>query len=270
MSESGTEALALAGVRVRFGGTVALNNVSLSAAPGEVVGLIGPNGAGKTTLFDVISGVRFPDHGTVRLGAHDVTRSQAFARARLGLRRTFQRVQTFGWLTVEDNVLAAVEWEGGGGGLLADLCAFPARSRRANRRRARAREVIDQCGLGAVRQEMAGSLPIGLARMVELARALVAEPKVLLLDEPSSGLGQAEAAQLASCIQQARSAGDCAVILVEHDVGFVMNQCDRVVVLHLGEVLAGGSPAAIQANDDVRAAYLGTLEAAEAADSGPE
>jgi branched-chain amino acid transport system ATP-binding protein len=270
VSESGAASLTLSDVRVRFGGTVALGGVSLSAGQGEVVGLIGPNGAGKTTLFDVISGVRFPDQGTVRLGGRDVTRNPAFTRARLGLRRTFQRVQTFGWLTVEDNVLAAVEWEGGGGGLLADLCAFPARSRLARRRRARAREVIDQCGLSAVRQEMAGSLPIGLARMVELARALVAEPKLLLLDEPSSGLGQAEAARLSACIQQVRGSGDCAVILVEHDVGFVMNQCDRVVVLHLGEVLATGSPAAIQANDDVRAAYLGTLNSAEAPDSEAE
>jgi ABC-type branched-subunit amino acid transport system ATPase component len=270
VSESGAASLELTDVRVRFGGTVALNGVSLSARRGEVIGLIGPNGAGKTTLFDVISGVRFPDQGTVRLGGREVTRTPAFARARLGLRRTFQRVQTFGWLTVEDNVLAAIEWEGGGGGLLADLCAFPARSRIAARRRARAAEVLDQCGLGSVRGEMAGSLPIGLARMVELARALVAEPAVLLLDEPSSGLGDAEAARLADCIQRVRSGGDCAVVLVEHDVGFVMDQCDRVVVLHLGEVLAAGSPSAIQADDDVRAAYLGTLEAAPISDFRPE
>jgi branched-chain amino acid transport system ATP-binding protein len=250
-------ALALEHVSVSFGGIRALSDVSWSVQAGEVMGLIGPNGAGKTTLFDVISGVRLPDDGRIFLGGRDVTRKNAVTRARWGLRRTFQRVQPFGWLTVEENVLSALEWEGGGGGIAADLVAFPTRRRRERQRRARVGEVLEQCGLVTVRDESAGSLPIGLARMVEVARAIVAEPKVLMLDEPSSGLDAVEAARLGECIQAVKAAGECAVVLVEHDVGFVMEQCDRIVVLVLGEVLATGAPDEIHADAAVRAAYLG-------------
>ena len=252
-----TAALALDGVSVRFGGIRALNEVSLSVQPGEVLGLIGPNGAGKTTLFDAISGVRLPDDGRVFLGGTDMTKANAVARARWGLRRTFQRVQTFGWLTVEDNVLTALEWEGGGGGIMADLVAFPTRRAREKRRRERVEQVLEDCGLTAVRSESAGSLPIGLARMVEVARALIADPKVLMLDEPSSGIDEAEAERLGERIQVLKAGGECAVVLVEHDVGFVMEHCDRIVVLDLGEVLAMGTPEEIQQNRAVRAAYLG-------------
>ena len=250
-------ALALERVGVRFGGIRALHDVSFSVRPGEVLGLIGPNGAGKTTLFDAVSGVRVPDEGRVFLGGTDMTRANAVARARWGLRRTFQRVQTFGWLTVEDNVLTALEWEGGGGGMLADLVAFPTRRRREKRRRETVGAVLEECGLAAVRDESAGSLPIGLARMVEVARAIAADPKVLMLDEPSSGLDEAEAQRLGERIQALKAGGECAVVLVEHDVGFVMEHCDRIVVLDLGEVLATGPPAEIQQNAAVRAAYLG-------------
>ena len=250
-------ALSLSGITVRFGGITALQDVDLRLDAGEVRGLIGPNGAGKTTLFDVISGIRLPDAGRVELGGEDVTRSSAVRRARRGLRRTFQRVQTFGWLSVEDNVLAALDWNGGGGGLVADLVSFPTRRAREAKRRERVAQVLDLCGLTAVRGESAGSLPIGLARMVELARAIVETPQVLLLDEPTSGLDETEAARLGERIQEIREHDACAVLLVEHDVGFVMRQCDRIVVLHLGEVLAVGEPHEIRANAAVRAAYLG-------------
>jgi ABC-type branched-subunit amino acid transport system ATPase component len=135
------EVLALEDIGVRFGGISALANVSLSVPEGVVLGLIGPNGAGKTTLFDVISGVRAPNHGRVWFRGSDATRSSAIARSRRGLRRTFQRVQTFGWLTVEDNVLAALEWRGGGGGMLADVVRFPTRRSRERSRRERHRAV---------------------------------------------------------------------------------------------------------------------------------
>jgi branched-chain amino acid transport system ATP-binding protein len=252
-----TPALSLEGVTVRFGGITALNEVSLSVPRGEVLGLIGPNGAGKTTLFDVISGVRTPDRGRVALEGVDVTRRSAVARARRGLRRTFQRVQTFAWLSVEDNVLAALEWRGGGGGMLADLASLPTRRRRERERRLRVVDVLERCGLGALANEPAASLPMGLARMLEVARAVVDSPKVLLLDEPTSGLEKAEAERLGELIRSIRTDGACAVVLVEHDVGFVMRQCDRVVVLDLGQVLAVGGPAEIQTNPAVRAAYLG-------------
>jgi branched-chain amino acid transport system ATP-binding protein len=249
--------LRLDGIRVDFGGIRALNDLSLSVSAGEVLGLIGPNGAGKTTTFDVVSGVRRPDAGTVVLDGRDVTRTSAAGRARHGVRRTFQRVQTFGWLSVEDNILIALETAGGGGGFLADLLAAPSRRRRERERRARAREYLERCGLGAVRNELAGSLPIGLARMLELARAIVDGPKVLLLDEPASGLDQVEAGRLCEQIERVRTETGCALLLVEHDPEFVMGLCERIVVLVGGAVLAQGSPAEIQQSAAVREAYLG-------------
>jgi branched-chain amino acid transport system ATP-binding protein len=249
--------LALDDVVVRFNALVALDEVSMSVGPGEICGLIGPNGAGKTTLFDVVSGVRRPDRGTVRLQGRDITSLRPSSRARLGVRRTFQRVQTFGWLSVEDNVLVASEWRGGGGGFVGDLVASPTRRRRERTRRQAATTAIERCDLSSVRTEMAGSLPIGISRMVEFARATVEPPTLLLLDEPASGLDHAESALLGRQIQQVRSETGCSVIIVEHDAGFIMEHCDRVVVLSLGSVLAEGSPSEIRNNPAVQVAYLG-------------
>jgi branched-chain amino acid transport system ATP-binding protein len=249
--------LRLQDITVRFGGISALTRVSLDARSGEVLGIIGPNGAGKTTLFDVISGVREPNEGRVFLDGRDITSKSAVQRARQGLRRTFQRVQTFGWLTVEDNVLTALEWHGGGGGFLADLVALPTRRFRERDRRRRVNETISRCGLDAVRNELAGSLPIGIARMVEFARAIVDEPRLLLLDEPASGLDETESERLGVQIDAVRDETDCAVLLVEHNAGFVMEHSDRVIVLDLGTVLAEGLPGDIQQNQAVRDAYLG-------------
>jgi branched-chain amino acid transport system ATP-binding protein len=252
--------LTLTDINVRFGGIAALNGVSLHAEAGEVVGIIGPNGAGKTTLFDVVSGIREPNDGRVVLDGNDVTRTSAVQRSRRGLRRTFQRVQTFGWLTVEDNVLTALEWHGGGGGMLADLVASPTRRSRERKRRQRADDVIQRCGLESMRKELAGSLPIGIARMVEFARAIVDEPKLLLLDEPASGLDESEAERLGAQIDAVRDETGCAILLVEHNAGFVMEHSDRVIVLDLGAVLAEGLPDEIQQNQQVRDAYLGESE----------
>jgi ABC-type branched-subunit amino acid transport system ATPase component len=249
--------LSLEDVTVRFGGITALQSVAFSVARGTICGLIGPNGAGKTTLFDVISGMRAPSTGRVAIDGIDVSTVGVPQRSRLGLRRTFQRVQTFGWLTVEDNVLTALEWHGGGGGFLADLVAFPTRRRRERERRALVEIALERCGLTDVRSELAGSLPIGIARMVELARATVEPPKLLMLDEPASGLDATEAARLGAQIQAVRTESGCAVLLVEHNAGFVMEHSNRVVVLDLGTVLADGTPQEIQTNPAVRAAYLG-------------
>jgi branched-chain amino acid transport system ATP-binding protein len=231
--------------------------VSLRANRDEVCGLIGPNGAGKTTLFDVISGVRRPDHGCVRLNGKDISNLRSSSRARLGLRRTFQRVQVFGWLTVEDNVLAATEWRGGGGGAVADLVGFRSRRRRERERRVLAQAALERCGLTDVSGELAGSLPIGIARMVEFARATVDEPRVLLLDEPASGLDEVEAERLGQLIRNVRNEIGCSVIVVEHNAGFIMEHCDRVVVLAVGAVLAEGTPEEVRRNAAVRSAYLG-------------
>jgi len=254
----GEPILDVVGVSVSFGGIRALDDVSLSVAPGEIVGLIGPNGAGKTTLFDVISGVRVPQSGRVHLAGADMTGASAMQRARAGLRRTYQAVQVFGWLSVVDNVVAALDWEGGGGGLFADLVASPTRRRREKARRAQAMATLERCGLASVADAPSSSLPIGQARMVELARATAEAPKVLLLDEPTSGLDATEAARLADQVRDICRSASCAVLLVEHDMEFVMGVCDRIVVLNLGQVIAEGSPDEVRANEVVRTAYLGT------------
>ena len=249
-------ALRARNVTKRFGGVMALREVSLDVRRGEVCGLLGPNGAGKTTLFDVVSGVTPPSSGVVEIDGKDVTGHLPDQRARQGLRRTFQRVQLYGRLTVEDNVLASMEWRGGGGGLLADLVGAPGRRRRERERRERAIDMLDTCGVGHLAGQPAGSLPIGQARLVELARAIADQPRLLLLDEPTSGLSSHEALRFGEQIRRLKEEG-VAVVLVEHDVGFVMGQCDRVVVLNLGAVLAEGTPQEIQENPRVREAYLG-------------
>jgi branched-chain amino acid transport system ATP-binding protein len=250
-------ALDLADISVRFGGIAALDGVSMHVAAGEICGLIGANGAGKTTLFDVISGVRAPNRGRVRLAGVDVTDRSAHRRARAGLRRTFQRVQPFGWLTVEENLLVATEWRSGGGGVVADLVGAPTRRRREVERRERAEAVLERCGLTEVRHHQAAGLPIGTARLVELGRALVDRPSLLLLDEPASGLDHAEAERFAGVVRSLRDEDGTSVLLVEHDVPFVMEHCERIVVLHLGQVLAEGTPDAIRADPAVAEAYLG-------------
>ncbi|GGS08181.1 hypothetical protein Snoj_12120 [Streptomyces nojiriensis] len=257
MSEGGYVLEAL-GVGVRFGGVRALTGVDLGVRAGEVCGLIGPNGAGKTTLFDVLSGIRRPDQGRMLLDGADVTRRSPVWRARHGIRRTFQRQQLFGQLSVADNVLVAQEWRGGGGGPAADLLALPARRARERERRARGERVLADCGIGALGASYAGGLPVGQARMVELARAVADPPRVLLLDEPASGMSAPERARLAEVVRRLAEREGCAVLLVEHNVAFVMELCARVVVLDLGTVLAEGTAAEVRANPLVREAYLGT------------
>ncbi|MFE5658939.1 ABC transporter ATP-binding protein [Streptomyces sp. NPDC056517] len=233
------------GIDVRFGGVHALRDVTVSVGPGEICGLIGPNGAGKTTLFDVVSGIRRPDAGTIAYDGTDITRRSPVWRARHGIRRTFQRQQLFGQLTVADNLVVAQDWRGG---------VRPA----ARRHRERAAAVLHECGLDALAGSYAGGLPVGQARMVELARALADPPRVLLLDEPASGTTAEERRRLAAVIRHMADEENCAVLLVEHNVAFVMEVCSRVVVLDLGRVLAEGSTAEIHADPAVREAYLGT------------
>jgi branched-chain amino acid transport system ATP-binding protein len=261
--------LELHDISVRFGGVIGLDGVSLRVSQGEVCGLIGPNGAGKTTLFDVISGMRTPQEGSVTMDGANVTSLSAPKRARNGIRRTFQRVQTFGWLSVEDNLLTALEWHGGGGGLAGDLLALPSRRRRERERRQRVDHVLELCGLSEIRKASAGSLPIGQARMVEFARAIVETPRLLLLDEPTSGLEEVEVDRLAQSMRALLGEHECAVILVEHDMHFVMGQCDPIVVLDQGRVLCSGSPEEIRTNEAVQTAYLGDVKGMHAAAAVP-
>jgi branched-chain amino acid transport system ATP-binding protein len=259
-SDEGIPTLELAldaqGISQRFGGITAVDGVSLQVSAGSVHGLIGPNGAGKTTLFDCIAGVQNPVSGRIILDGVDVTRESAVKRARRGLRRTFQRQQVFGWLSVEDNVLLALEWHSGGGGMIGDLLRFPSRRRVERTRRERAEEMLSLCGLGSIRDEPAGGLSIGELRRVELARAIVDDPRVLLLDEPTSGLEQAEIDQLGDIILTLRDEARCGILLIEHHIPFVMRYSDIVSVLDLGRLIAQGTPDKIMANEVVREAYL--------------
>jgi branched-chain amino acid transport system ATP-binding protein len=245
------------GVSVRFGGVTALNGVTLDFYTDEVCGLIGPNGAGKTTFFDAISGIRAPTTGRIVYDGADITPRSVTWRARHGIRRTFQRQQVFGWLSVADNIMAALEWRGGGGGLAADLVRFPTRLKWEQERRARVREVLELCGIGELANVPAASLPLGKARMAEMARAIVDHPRVLLLDEPTSGLEESEVEKFGESIHSVRREEGCAVVLIEHDVGFVMRQSGRVVALNLGHVLATGTPEEVRNDPAVVEAYFG-------------
>ena len=232
-------------VSVSFGGVQALRLVDLDVEAGRVTGLIGPNGAGKTTLFNGICGLQSIDRGTIALEGENITRVKPHLRARLGIARTFQRLEVFGSMSTRDNIRVAAEvhrrWAGKGG-------TTP---------EARADELLDRVGLRAVAQDRVDSLPTGLARMVEVGRALASEPKVLLLDEPSSGLSEEETDAFAELLEGLVVEG-LAVLLVEHDVQLVMRVCARIHVLDFGHVIAVGTPAEVQQDAQVQAAYLGT------------
>jgi branched-chain amino acid transport system ATP-binding protein len=231
-------------ITVRFAGVVALEAASVAVEPGRVTGLIGPNGAGKTTLFNVITGLQAPSAGRVFLDGRDITRTKPHRRARRGIARTFQRLEAFGSLTARDNVLVALEmrrrwWpERYAPGPIAD-------------------DLLAQIGIAGIADVKVELLPTGSARLVEVARALAVAPKVLLLDEPSSGLDNAETRTLGALLVRLAADG-LGILLVEHDMGFVMDTCAHIDVLDFGRVIARGSPAEVQSNAAVQQAYLGT------------
>lgn len=230
--------LSVVDVTVRFGGMTAVDRVSIDAAAGEITGLIGPNGAGKTTLFDVVTGLRRPDDGTVRLHGTDVTRMAPYRRARLGLTRTFQRLELFDSLTVAENLAVAA-------------ARHPTTDVGA---------IVDRLGLGDVADRRADELSTGAGRLVELGRCLATKPSVLLLDEPASGQTESETRRFAVVLRELAAEG-IAVVLVEHDISLVAEVCDRVIVLDAGRVIATGTPAAVLADASVQAAYLGPVTA---------
>jgi len=244
-------------VSVRFGGVKALDTVSLRVGAGQIVGLIGPNGAGKTTLFNVITGNVKPVSGRVHLFGYDVTDWPSHRRARLRVGRTFQRLELFGSLTVEENLVMGMESQSPRGGLLSDVLALPPTVEQRSEALERARDVLATVGLEEYAGNRAGELPIGLSRMVELGRAVCADPYLLLLDEPSSGLSKEESIRLATLLRAARDEDGESVLVVEHDMTFVMDLCDYLYVLDFGRLIAQGTPAEVQKDPAVQAAYLG-------------
>jgi len=238
-------------IAIRFGGVQALAGVDFAVESATVTGLIGPNGAGKTTLFNVITGLQAPDTGAVIFDGRDITNVRPHKRARLGMARTFQRLETFGTLTVRENVLVAAEMR-------------KSWSRDGSSPKHVADEIIAQVGLEEVQHERVDAMPTGTSRLVEVARALATRPRLLLLDEPSAGLNEAETTELGELLSRLAGTG-LGVLLVEHDMRFVMGACVHIQVLDFGQVIASGAPAEIQGNPAVRSAYLGTgAEDAEA------
>lgn len=236
-------------VTVRFGGVVALDDVSIDLQPGRLSGLIGPNGAGKTTLFNVLTGLIRPRTGTVTIDGRSITAVRPHRRASLGIARTFQRLELFGSLSVRDNVLVAAELHRN---------RFDGRAALAQH----VDRVLGELGLDGEAGRQADSLPTGTARMLEVARAMATRPRYLLLDEPSAGLDTAETRRFGEVLVSMTGSDDgVGILLVEHDIGLVMRICSDVVVLNFGQMVLRGTPDEVQRSEEVAVAYLGSAAA---------
>jgi branched-chain amino acid transport system ATP-binding protein len=244
-------------VRVRFGGIVALDGVSFGVAPGRIVGLIGPNGAGKTTLFNCVSRLYECDSGEIAFGGASLLAVPRYRVAGMGIGRTFQNLALFRSMSVLDNVMVG-HHSRTRGGFLANALRLPLASREDRDARDKALSLIAALGLEAQAGTPVSDLPFGTQKRVELARALAAEPKLLLLDEPASGLNHEEVEALGALVQELRGRFALTVLLVEHHMELVMRISDRVVALNFGRVIAEGTPDEVQRHPDVVSAYLGT------------
>lgn len=247
--------LSLSGIGKRFGGLTALEGISFEVAKGSITGIIGPNGAGKTTLFNVATGIYPPSQGAVTLEGKDISAFPSERRAKLGLVRTFQNIELFGKMTVLENVMVGLHTKSSSGIF---ACAFrmPWQMSEERRIREKALKWLDFVGIPELADVEAGTLSFGKGRLLEIARAMALEPKILLMDEPAAGLNSRETAELADLIKKIRDLG-VTVALVEHDMDLVMGICDTLVVLNLGTMLAQGTPREIQDNPAVVTAYLG-------------
>jgi len=246
--------LSVTDVTKTFGGIAAVGGVSLAVQPGESIGLVGPNGAGKTTLFNCICGQLRPEHGSVELDGVELLGMPTYKRARLGISRTYQRIEVFPDMTVWDHLMVAVRARWCTGRLWKDLCNRSAVTAEENDRVA---EVLALVGIEDRAQTPVSALGLGLCRLVELARALVSEPVLLMADEPSSGLDVHETQELAQVLRKLQRERGMAMLLVEHDLGMVGDVVDRTVVMNLGVVIADGTFDEVMSDPNVREAYLG-------------
>jgi branched-chain amino acid transport system ATP-binding protein len=251
------------GLGISFGGIKAVDGVSFRAEAGKILAIIGPNGAGKTTLFNMASGVYLPKAGAVRLAGENVTGMEPHLLAARGLSRTFQNLQVFFRMTAAENVMVG-RHRHEKRSVLAHLLALPSVARQNRATREKALELLEVVGLAAQADTAAGSLPYGALKRLEIARALAAEPKALLLDEPAAGCNPVETEEIDRVIQQIAGQG-VAVVLVEHDMKLVMKISDRILVLDHGRPLTEGTPAEVRAHPEVIRAYLGGDGAREAA-----
>ena len=250
--------LELRGITQIFGGVTALKDVSFSINQGEITGVIGPNGAGKTTLFNIVTGIYSQTSGQVLFEGKDISRVPAEQLAKRGMVRTFQNIELFGKMTVLENVMVGLHSRSSSG-LFACSFKAPWAVKEERRIRDEAHEWLKFVGIDDLADVEAGNLPFGRGRMLEIARAMACKPRMILMDEPAAGLNSQETVGLAELIRKIRDLG-ITVVLVEHDMELVMDICDRIVVLNLGQKLAEGTPREIQDNPEVIAAYLGDDE----------
>jgi branched-chain amino acid transport system ATP-binding protein len=253
--------LSVEGVDLRFGGIHALRNVSFNAKAGEVTAVIGPNGAGKTSVFNTISGFYRPNAGSVHLGEEDITNVAVHARAKRGLARTFQNIALFHGLSVLENIKLGGHHTMKAGVLSALSYSKSMREKELALREEVERRVIDFLELDHIRHQSVDVLPYGLQKRVELARALAMRPRVLMLDEPVAGMNREETEDMARFILDVQEEWGVTVLLVEHDMGMVMDISSHVVVLNFGQVIATGTPSEVRAHPQVIEAYLGAEEA---------